>query len=61
MDSTLRFLVDEALEARLTTFEEFIETGRNNGNNLKVITEDLAFVTGIPVSWRTIYRWTRIP
>ncbi|KKL23468.1 hypothetical protein LCGC14_2425130 [marine sediment metagenome] len=61
MNSTLRFLVDEALENRDTTLQEFVETGRDNGKNLKTITNDLAYATGIPVSWRTIYRWTRIP
>ena len=59
--STLRLLVDKELDSRDITLHQFIKTGRDNGKNLKAITNDLAYVTGIPVSWRTIYRWTRIP
>ncbi len=61
MTSTLRVLIDEALENRDTTLNQFIETGRSQGKSIRTLTNDLAYVTGIPVSYRTIYRWTRIP
>jgi hypothetical protein len=55
--STLRLLVDKQLETRDTTLPEFIETGRAEGKSIRKLAADLAYVTGIPVSWRTLYRW----
>ena len=57
--STLRILVDEALEKRDTTLAQFIEAGQSEGLSIDNLTDNLAYVTGIPVSSRTIYRWTR--
>ena len=57
MASTLRTLIDDALENRDTTLNQFIETGRAEGKSIRTLTNDLAFVTGIPISWRTLYRW----
>ncbi len=55
--STLRFLVDKELETRDTTLSQFIEDGRAEGKSVCTLTEDLAYLTGIPISWRTLYRW----
>ena len=57
MTSTLRTLVDKELEARDTTLQRFIETGQAEGKSIRTLTEDLAYLTGIPISWRTLYRW----
>ncbi len=57
--STLRTLVDEALEKRDTTLTQFVKDGQSNGLSIDALTANLAYVTGIPVSSRTIYRWTR--
>ena len=59
MSSTLRTLVDEALEKRDTTLTQFIKDGQSDGLSIDALTDNLAYVTGIPVSSRTIYRWTR--
>ena len=56
--SLLRTLVDKALENRDTTFAEFVETGRAEGKSIRILADDLAYITGIPISWRTVYRWT---
>lgn len=57
MASTLRTLIDEALENRDTTLNRFIEHGQAEGKSIRTLTEDLAYLTGIPISWRTLYRW----
>ena len=57
--SLLRTLVDKALENRNTTLNQFIDEGKAEGKSIRTLTNDLAYVTGIPVSWRTLYRWTR--
>ena len=57
--STLRTLVDEALEKRGTTLTRFIAAGQSDGQSIDDLTTSLKYVTGIPVSSRTIYRWTR--
>ncbi len=57
--STLRILVEEALEKRGTTLTRFIKDGQSEGLSIDNLTDNLAYVTGIPVSSRTIYRWTR--
>ena len=59
MSSTLRILVDEALEKRGTTLPQFVKDGRDEGLSIHNLTDNLKYVTGIPVSSRTIYRWTR--
>lgn len=55
--STLRTLVEDALADRNTTLADFIAKGRDEGKVMRTLAVDLSFVTGIPVNWRTLYRW----
>ncbi len=59
MSSTLRTLVDEALEKRDTTLTQFVEDGLTDGLSIDAITANLNYVTGIPIVSRTLRRWTR--
>lgn len=53
--STLRVLVDQALEAKNETFEDFIAD--HSDGPLYEAHEALVAETGIPVPLRTFYRW----
>jgi hypothetical protein len=55
--STLRVLVDEALASQGTTLADFIAEGQDNGKAIRSIASDLNLATGIPIAWRTLYRW----
>ncbi len=57
--STIRTLVDEALKTRNTTLQDFITDGVAEGKSLTTLYDDLRFLTGIPVSSRTIMRWSQ--
>jgi hypothetical protein len=57
--TTLRTLVDRELEARNTTFEEFIEDSLTNGGSINQASKDLVRLTGIPLARRTVYRWAK--
>ena len=56
--STLRTLVDNALDQRGTNLSQFIEEGRAEGKSIRHLAGDLGYLTSIPISWRTLYRWT---
>jgi transposase len=49
--------IDEALAQRNTDLERFVEAGRNQGKNIREIAGDLEATTGVPVTYRTLYRW----
>jgi hypothetical protein len=55
--TTLRTLVDRELNARNTTFADFIGEARSRGQSISQAAADLANVTGIPLSRRTVYYW----
>lgn len=55
--STLRVLVDTALANQNTTLETFLEVGQANGKSIRTLADELNGVTGIPIAWRTLYRW----
>jgi hypothetical protein len=55
--TTLRTLVDRELEARNTTFAEFIRAARERGQSINRAAAELRQITGIPLSRRTIYYW----
>lgn len=57
MAADIRGLVDKALNSRDTDLATFVEKGQVDGKSIKQITEDLNLVTGIPITWRTLYRW----
>lgn len=57
MPADIRGLVDKALQTRGTDLPTFVATRRDDGKTIKQITDDLNLVTGIPVTWRTLYRW----
>lgn len=55
--TTLRTLVDRELEARDTTFKDFINTARADGKSINQAASELRQITGIPVARRTVYYW----
>jgi hypothetical protein len=55
--TTLRTLVDRELEARNTTFEDFIQEHLAGGGSINGAAQDLVRLTGIPLARRTVYRW----
>lgn len=55
--SPLKALIDRELEKYETTFNEFIESGGDSGKSIRQLATELENLTGIEVSWRTIYRW----
>lgn len=57
MAADIRSLIDKELASRDTDFETFVAKGRAAGKSVMEITDDLCLVTGIPVTWRTVYRW----
>lgn len=52
-----RLQVDEALADRGTDLATFVESGRRQGKNVREIAEDLQDTTGVPLTYRTLYRW----
>lgn len=64
MNSSLsvpRLLVDQALDRRNTTLEDFVDGGRKQGKTFDEIHAELILATGVDFSLRTFYRWTRSP
>ena len=57
MAPDIRSLVDKALESRGLDLLSFVADRRDQGRSVKEITEELNLVTGIPITWRTLYRW----
>lgn len=55
--TTLRTLVDRELEARDTTFKDFIEAHIAAGGSINQASKELVRLTGIPLARRTVYRW----
>ena len=56
--STLRTLIEDELHSRGSSLAEFIVDGRSKGESMKQLTVRLVDITRIPISWRTLYRWT---
>lgn len=52
-----RLQVDEALDARGTDLATFVESGRKQGKSIREIAQDLQDTTGVPLTYRTLYRW----
>ena len=57
--TTLRTLVDRELEARNTSFAEFIQGALDGGQSINQAAAELRQVTGIPLSRRTVYYWVK--
>ena len=55
--SATRHLVEEALADRDTNLVDFVRRGRTEGKNVRQLADDIRFVTGVPLHWRTLYRW----
>jgi hypothetical protein len=55
--STLRILVEQELRRRDTTFVEFLHSSLDSGHTINTAAAELARLTGIPLSTRTVYRW----
>jgi hypothetical protein len=55
--STLRTLVEQELRRRDTTFVDFLHSSIASGHTINTAAGELARLTGIPLSTRTVYRW----
>ena len=56
-NTTLRTLVERELAARNTTFEGYMDAAAADGKSINAAAAELAQLTGIPVSRRTVYYW----
>jgi hypothetical protein len=55
--SPTKHLVEEALADRGTTLPDFVARHQADGKNVREMADELRFVTGVPLHWRTLYRW----
>lgn len=56
MGADIRSLVEKELEDQGTDLESFI-AARRSEKSVREITAELNEATGIPITWRTLYRW----
>ena len=55
--STLRRVVDQQLQLRHTSLAELVHDELEAGGTINTAAAYVANLTGVPVSYRTVYRW----
>lgn len=55
--SPTKLLVEKGLADRGTTLPDFIARHQADGKNVREMADEIRFVTGVPLHWRTLYRW----